>query len=73
MKTMKILYKYSKKNRKQSCSKNLKLLEGTMLLLWTKIGEKPFMKERVWKTYTIKTDQEITGKTTKNKVTFVQI
>ena len=44
-----------------------------MLLLWTKIGEKPFMKERVWKTYTVKTDQEITGKTTKNKVNFVQI
>lgn len=31
------------------------------------------MKERVWKTYTVKTDQEITGKTTKNKVNFVQI
>ena len=49
----------------------LKPLEGTMFLLWTKLGEKPFIKERDWKT--IKTDQEITRTTTKNKKIFVQI
>ena len=40
-----------------------------MLLFWRKIGEKPFMKERVWETFIIKSDREITGTTTKNKKT----
>ena len=40
-----------------------------MLLFWRKIGEKPFMKERVWETFIIKNDREITATTTKNKKT----
>ena len=38
-----------------------------MFLSWTKIGEKSFMKEHVWKTFITKNDQEIIGTTTKNK------
>lgn len=40
-----------------------------MLLFWGKIGEKPFMKERVWETFIIKNDREITATTTKSKKT----
>lgn len=40
-----------------------------MLLFWRKIGEKSFMKERVWETFIIKNDREITATTTKNKKT----
>ena len=43
-----------------------------MLLLLTKIGGKPFLKERVLKTFLIKNDSEITRTTTKNKEIFVQ-
>ena len=38
-----------------------------MFLLWTKIGEKPFMKECTWKTFIITNDQEITETATKTK------
>ena len=38
-----------------------------MFLSWTKIGEKPFKKERVWKTFMRKKDKEITRTTTKIK------
>ena len=43
-----------------------------MFLLWTKIGGKPFLKERVWKIFLIENDSEITRTTTKNKEIFVQ-
>ena len=44
-----------------------------MFLLWTNIGKKSFMKERVWKTFKIKDDHEIIGTTkTKNKKIFLQ-
>ena len=51
---------------------NPKLLEGTMFPFWTKIREKPFMKECTWKTFIIKSDQEIPETVTKNKEIFVQ-
>ena len=44
-----------------------------MFLSWTKIREKPFMKEHIWKTFIRKTNQEITGTGKKNKEIFVQI
>ena len=37
------------------------------------IGEKPFMKERVLKTFIIKIDHEKTGTTTENKEIFVHV
>ena len=43
-----------------------------MFPFWTKIREKTFMKECTWKTFIIKSDQEIPETVTKNKEIFVQ-